>query len=40
MRLAPVVQELGIQGHPEVKFFPLRGVIAPALGQTEQVPDL
>jgi hypothetical protein len=39
-RLAPVIQELGIQGRPEVKFFPLRGVFAPALGQTGQVPDL
>jgi hypothetical protein len=39
-RLAPVVQELGIQGQPEVKFFPLHGVFAPALGQTGQVPDL
>jgi hypothetical protein len=39
-RLAPVVQELGIQGQPEVKFFPLHGVFVPALGQTEQVPDL
>jgi len=40
MRLAPVIQELGIQGQPEVKFFPLHGVFAPALGGTEQVPDL
>ena len=31
-RLAPVVQELGIQGQPEVKFFPLHGVFVPALG--------
>ena len=39
-RLGPVIQELGIQGQPEVKFFPLHGVFAPALGQTEQVSDL
>jgi hypothetical protein len=36
----PVVQELGIKGQPEVKFFPLHGVFAPALGKTEQMSDL
>jgi hypothetical protein len=39
-RLAPVVQEIGIQGQPDVKFFPVRGVFVPALGQNEQVSDL
>ena len=39
-RLAPVSQELGIQGQPEVKFYPLHGVFAPALGKMEHVSDL
>ena len=39
-RLAPVIQELGIQGQPEVQFFPLHGVFAPALGKTVQMSDL
>jgi hypothetical protein len=39
-RLAPAIQEIGIQGQPEVKFFPLHGVFAPALGGSEQVSDL
>lgn len=39
-RLQPAIQEIGIEGQPEVKFFPLRGVFAPALGLDEQVADL
>ena len=39
-RLAPAIQEIGIQGQPDVKFFPLHGVFAPALGASEQVSDL
>jgi hypothetical protein len=39
-RLAPAIQEIGIQGEPDVKFFPLHGAFAPALGQNEQVSDL
>jgi hypothetical protein len=39
-RLAPVIQELGIQGQPEVTFYQLHGVFAPALGKMEQVSDL
>lgn len=39
-RLAPVIQEIGIQGQPEVKFFPLHGAFVPALGASEQVSDL
>jgi len=38
--LAPVIQELGIPGQPEVTFFPLHGVFVPALGASEQVSDL
>jgi hypothetical protein len=37
-RLAPAIQEIGIQGQPEVKFFPLHGVFAPALGRTSKCP--
>jgi hypothetical protein len=39
-RLAPAIQEVGIQGEPDVKFFPLHGAFAPALGANEQVSDL
>ena len=39
-RLGPAIQEVGIQGQPDVKFFPLHGVFAPALGGNEQVSDL
>lgn len=39
-RLAPAIHEIGIQGQPDVKFFPLQGVFAPALGKHEQVSDL
>jgi hypothetical protein len=39
-RLAPAIQEIGIQGQPDVKFFPMHGVFAPALGGSEQVSDL
>lgn len=39
-RLGPAVAEIGIEGQPDVKFFPLHGVFAPALGRNEQVSDL
>lgn len=39
-RLGPAIAEVGIQGQPEVQFFPLHGVFAPALGRNEQLPDL
>ena len=39
-RLQPAIAEIGIEGQPEVKFFPLHGVFAPALGHEEQVSDL
>src|SRR5947209_11720602 len=39
-RLAPAVAEIGIEGQPDVSFFPLHGVFAPALGRNEQVSDL
>lgn len=39
-RLAPAIAEIGIPGQPEVEFFPLHGVFAPALGQREQVSAL
>ncbi len=39
-RLAPAIREIGIQGQPDLKFFPLHGVFAPALGKNEQTSDL
>jgi len=39
-RLAPAIQEIGIHEQPDVKFFPMHGVFAPALGGNEQVSDL
>jgi hypothetical protein len=39
-RLAPAIQEIGIQGQPDVRFYPLHGVFAPALGKKEQTSDL
>jgi hypothetical protein len=39
-RLQAAVEEIGIQGQPDVKFFPLHGVFAPALGKSEQRSDL
>lgn len=39
-RLAPAIQEIGIEGQPQVTFFPLTGVFAPAFGKNEQVSDI
>lgn len=39
-RLAPAIAEIGIQGQPDVKFLPLHGLFAPALGKSEQVSDI
>ncbi len=39
-RLQPAIAEIGIEGQPEVKFFPLHGVFAPALGLGEQRSDI
>jgi hypothetical protein len=39
-RLQPAIAEIGIEGQPDVKFFPLHGVFAPALGGNEQRSDL
>ena len=39
-RLASAIQEVGIQGQPDVQFFPLHGVFAPALGGQNQLSDL
>jgi hypothetical protein len=36
----PAVQEVGIAGEPEVQFFPLQGVFAPALGHFQQTQDV
>src|SRR5690349_17954810 len=39
-RLAPAIQEVGIPGQPEVRFFPMRGIFAPAFGKNGQLSDL
>jgi hypothetical protein len=39
-RIMPAVQEVGIAGEPEVQFFPVQGVFAPALGHNQQTPDI
>jgi hypothetical protein len=39
-RLMPAVQEIGIQGQPDVRFYPMHACFAPALGGTETVRDL
>lgn len=39
-RVGPAVAEVGIQGQPEVAFFPMHGVFAPALGRNQQLSDL
>ena len=35
-RIGPAVQEVGIEGNPDVRMFPLHGVYAPAFGREEQ----
>jgi len=39
-RLAPAVQEIGIEGEPDVRFFPMHACFAPALGRAETLRDL
>jgi hypothetical protein len=39
-RLGPAIQAVGIEGQPDVKFFALHGVFAPALGNNQQLSDL
>ena len=39
-RLQPAIAEIAIEGQPDVKFFPLHGVFAPALGGGGQQSDL
>jgi hypothetical protein len=39
-RLGPAVQEIGIQGEPEVRFYPMHACFAPALGRAETMRDL
>ena len=39
-RLAPAVQEIGIQGQPDVRFYAMHACFAPALGLAETVRDL
>ena len=39
-RLTPAIQEVGIQGEPDVEFFPLHGVFAPAMGGQNQLSEM
>lgn len=39
-RIGPAVADAGIQGQPDVKFFPTHGIFAPALGASEQVSSI
>jgi hypothetical protein len=39
-RIGPAVQEVGIQGQPDVTFYPTHGVFAPALGKNDQTSDI
>jgi len=39
-RLAPAVQEIGIQGEPDVRFYPMHACFAPALDRAETLRDL
>jgi hypothetical protein len=39
-RLGPAVQEIGIEGEPDVRFYPMHACFAPALGRTETLNDL
>jgi hypothetical protein len=39
-RLGPAVQELGIEGDPQVSFYPMHACFAPALGGDETLRDL
>jgi hypothetical protein len=39
-RLGPAVQEIGIQGEPNVRFCPMHACFAPALGGSGTVRDL
>lgn len=38
--IGPAVQEVGVEGQPEVLMFPLHGVYAPAFGRDEQTATL
>ena len=39
-RLGPAVQEVGLEGQPDVRFVPLAAVFAPALGHNEQTETI
>jgi hypothetical protein len=39
-RLQPAIAEIGIEGQPDVTFYPLHGVLAPAFGDSEQHSDI
>lgn len=39
-RLAAGIQQVGLEGEPEVRFVPLSGVFAPALGHPDQTETI
>jgi hypothetical protein len=39
-RIGPAVQEVGIEGQPDVKFYETHGVFAPALGKNDQTAEV
>ena len=39
-RIQPAVQEVGMEGQPDVQFYPPHGVFVPALGMDSQQPAL
>ncbi len=39
-RVRPAVAEVGIEGQPDVKFYPTHGIFAPGLGHPEQVASI
>jgi hypothetical protein len=39
-RIGPAVAEVGIEGQPDVKFFPTHGIFVPGLGHSEQVSSI
>jgi hypothetical protein len=39
-RIMPAVQDIGMEGQPDVQFYPVHGVFVPALGMSAQSSDL
>jgi hypothetical protein len=39
-RVMPVIEELQIETQPDVRFYPMHGIYAPAFGRSEQVATI